>query len=262
MKLIDYEHLSVQSIRYFTNSPTPPAGTRVKRQYSHNVADRLFYNFNAVVTQTYPGGSVKLGDGDVVLIPRNVVYSDDIIQAGNALIIYALLSPEIPDGIYKWQFSGNPDMKQRFLNIQNLWNQKKTGWYVQCMSETYEILSMIMRKEKAAYTCSSQNAAISTAVDYLHENFSDPNLTIPTLAEQCELSYSHFRKLFYDVYGVSASVYLKQLRLNHACQLLTLGDYTVSQVAVMSGFSDVYYFSSFFKRYIGVSPTEYQRRKH
>jgi len=262
MKLIDYEHLSVQRIRFLVNAPTPPAGTRIKRSISHYPADRLFYNFNAIVTQTHPGGSVMLGDGDVVLIPRNVAYNDEITKAGHALILYIDLSPEIPDGIYQWHFSGNPDMKQRFLNIENLWNPKKPGYYVQCMSETYEILSMIMRKEKSAYTCSAQNAAISAAVCFMHDHFSDPDLSIPMLAEQCKLSYSHFRKLFFDVHGVTASAYLKQLRLDYACQLLTIGDYTVAQTARMSGFSDVYYFSSFFKRHMGISPTEYQRRKH
>lgn len=262
MRLIDYEQLSVRDIHFFMNAPTPPARTQVKRVKIKTCDwDRLFINLDAVVKQTYDGKSITLYDGDVVLIPKHVVYIDDIIKEGYSLILFLELSVDIPEGIYRWSFANNPEIKQKFLNLQNFWNEKKTGYYIRCMNEIYSILSMLIRQEKQNYTSSSQFSVVEPAIVYMKTHFSDPNLTIPHLADQCKLSYSHFRKIFFDVHGVSATAFLKKLRLDYACQLLSLGDCTISQIAQMSGFSDIYYFSSFFKRHIGMSPTEYQNMK-
>ena len=51
--------------------------------------------------------------------------------------------------------------------------------------------------------------------------------------------------------------YIIKKKIDYACELLLLGRYSVTEVAEMSNFSDVYYFSRQFKEYIGVSPTDY-----
>ncbi len=261
MRLGSYERLDVSRFAYFRDIPTPPSGAVVRRPYFPNGTDRIFLNLDAELTQTWDGGSVTVSDGDVVLLPRKVAYTDRIGLPGRSLIVHLDLAPELPDGIYKWSFAGNADMAQHFFTIGKLWKQKKTGWYVACMNELYAILSMIIRSEKSVYTCSAQAAAVEPAVAYLKANFPDASLEIPRLAELCGMSYSHFRKLFYDVHGVSAIGYLKKLRLDNACQLLSLGGCTVAQAAALSGFSDVYYFSGFFKRMTGMTPTEYRNRR-
>ena len=49
------------------------------------------------------------------------------------------------------------------------------------------------------------------------------------------------------------------MRLQHAAQLLTSRQYTISEVADRSGFNDAKYFREVFKKYYGVSPSHYAK---
>ena len=75
------------------------------------------------------------------------------------------------------------------------------------------------------------------------------------------------RKLFKKEVGVSPSDYLLKERMSLAQQLISGGvtnrfsSYTVSQIAEACGFSEPLYFSRVFKKYFGVSPSEYGNRK-
>lgn len=260
MLFTDDKQLNILGLDYIIKAETPPVGTHIRRLQHDYSYDRLFCNFNAGSIQKWNGGQIDVGDGNVVLIPRNVIYTDDITSDGYSIIAYIDLSCELPYGIYKWEFSNTVEPKQRFSALLNIWKQRKTGYYVNCMRELYSIIGMLIRADESQYVCSDKAAAILPAVEYMKANFNDPELTIPSLAVRCNISYSHFRKMFYEINNVSASAYLQKLRVDHACQLLKLGDYSISQAAHMSGFQDVYYFSSFFKRHIGISPTEYRNK--
>ena len=56
--------------------------------------------------------------------------------------------------------------------------------------------------------------------------------------------------------------YIIQMKINHACELLRLEMYSVSQIAKLSGFSDIYFFSRQFKEYVGISPTDFIKKYH
>lgn len=260
MNLSDYTKLNVIEMYSILRAGSLPIGTHIKRPIYPDTGDRLFINFDLKSTQTWDNGSITIQDSDVVLIPKCVAYTDHYLAEGYSIIAHIEFSPCIPAGIYRWSFQDNPEVKQRFLNLENLWKQKKPAYYSQCMRELYAILGIIIRSETSRYTNSSKSAILSPAVEYMKTNFADPNLTIPFIASLCDISYSHFRQLFYDVHGISANDFLKKLRLENACQILSLGCYTITQAAQMTGFADVYYFSSFFKKHTGVSPTEYQKQ--
>jgi len=51
--------------------------------------------------------------------------------------------------------------------------------------------------------------------------------------------------------------YIIQLKINHASDLLRLGRYSVGQVAELSGYESLYYFSRQFKEYTGITPSEF-----
>lgn len=259
MNMTDYGNITVNKISAVVKADVPPVGTQIRRIALPGSSDRLFCCFGSGSIQTWESGQTEVCDGDVVLIPGELAYTDNITAPGYAIIVYADYNVRFPDGIYKWTFPDAGKAKQSFQTILNLSRQQKPGYHVQMMRETYSVLYGIIKSERAAkYTTSAQAAMILPAVEYMKANFQDPELTIPSLACRCKLSYSHFRKLFSDVHGMSASRYLQELRLDYACQLLRLGDYSVAETARMSGFGDIYYFSKFFRYHTGTTPTEYQ----
>ena len=77
------------------------------------------------------------------------------------------------------------------------------------------------------------------------------------------LNYDYLRRLFKKEVGVSPREYLLNGRMELARGIILGGlsirysDYTVSQLAEACGFADPLYFSRVFKKYFGVSPSEY-----
>lgn len=99
---------------------------------------------------------------------------------------------------------------------------------------------------------------VNDSVKYMAENYKN-KLTLSILAENAELSVSHYSAIFRAVTGRSPIDYLIQLRIFKAKQLLNDG-FSVTRTAEESGFADIYYFSNMFKKSEGISPTEYIKR--
>lgn len=83
-------------------------------------------------------------------------------------------------------------------------------------------------------------------------------ITLNTLAARLNMSASQLSKLFYEYVGENFSDYVNHLKGQKAKELLKGTDKRIYEIADYLGFSDAYYFSSWFKRTAGCSPTEYR----
>jgi len=88
------------------------------------------------------------------------------------------------------------------------------------------------------------------------------HLDLDTMAQHCQLSKYHFSKRFKELTGYSPVQYFINLKMQHACWLLDLGQQQVKQIASAVGYDDPYYFSRLFKKVIGLSPVQYRLSKH
>ncbi len=95
---------------------------------------------------------------------------------------------------------------------------------------------------------------------YLDERIGDPTLRICQLAELSGVSEAYFRREFRKFYGTSPLSYLKRKRIELSCHLLSCGLYSITEVALSSGFESISYFSAEFRRAMGCTPLEYARR--
>jgi len=86
-------------------------------------------------------------------------------------------------------------------------------------------------------------------------------LTLAELARAAGMSRSHFCAAFHRHFGVAPVDYAIQLRLQHAALLLEDPAVTVTEVALASGYEDMYYFSKLFKKHMGHSPSEFRKRE-
>jgi transcriptional regulator GlxA family with amidase domain len=79
------------------------------------------------------------------------------------------------------------------------------------------------------------------------------------LATRAGLSVRHFVRLFKQELGTSPALWVQQVRVDIARQMLEAGD-RPKQVAVACGFIDVDTFRRTFQRQMGITPSEYRRR--
>jgi AraC-like DNA-binding protein len=80
-------------------------------------------------------------------------------------------------------------------------------------------------------------------------------LSIRQVADLHGMEPKRFGSLFSRYIGIAPIRYLADVRMQHACELLSMGCYKVEQVAKAVGINDSYYFSRLFKAHIGMAPS-------
>ncbi|MMZ58984.1 putative response regulatory protein [compost metagenome] len=98
---------------------------------------------------------------------------------------------------------------------------------------------------------------VKIMLDFIHRNFSD-NLKLETLSGIFNYNSAYLGKLFKDVTGEYFNTYLDKVRIEKAKELLEEG-LKVYQVAEKVGYTNVDYFHTKFRKYVGTSPTAYRK---
>ena len=99
--------------------------------------------------------------------------------------------------------------------------------------------------------------AISTAQEWLHENFQRP-FPLDAPARRVGMSLRNFVRRFKRATGDSPLAYLQKLRIAAARRLLESNHRTMQEISDAVGYQDVAFFRSLFQRHTGVSPSAYR----
>lgn len=94
--------------------------------------------------------------------------------------------------------------------------------------------------------------------EYIQTHYIE-DFTAGEIEKTCGLSYKYAGTLFKEATGQTIREYQRMLRLARACKLLKETDRTITEIAQMTGFSEVFYFSKVFRKERGCSPSEYRR---
>lgn len=97
-------------------------------------------------------------------------------------------------------------------------------------------------------------------IDIINEEFSDPKLSLASISDRLGYNTKYISHAFKEKTGRSFSEYLRTVRIRQAVFLIDHGLESVKNVAYFCGYDDQLYFSSVFKKVIGVSPTSYIKK--
>jgi YesN/AraC family two-component response regulator len=89
------------------------------------------------------------------------------------------------------------------------------------------------------------------------EHISNPEFSVENLMAEVGMSRSQLYRKFKAISNRNPSEYIRLLRLGHAADLLRESKYSINEVAFMSGFGNVSYFNTCFKKHFGTSPGKY-----
>ena len=99
---------------------------------------------------------------------------------------------------------------------------------------------------------------IHKIIQAVEERLQDSDFKIEDLADSMNIGRSVFYMKVKSILGVSPIELVKDMRITRAIQLLETGNYNISQIAYMSGFSSSQYFSRVFKELKNCTPSEYK----
>ena len=96
------------------------------------------------------------------------------------------------------------------------------------------------------------------AMDYIGAHYGEQTISVSTIAQHLGLSESHLSHLFRKETDYTIMTSLTRYRIHKAMELLRDCRLKVYEIAERVGYRDITYFSSTFKKVVGMSPSEFQ----
>ena len=91
----------------------------------------------------------------------------------------------------------------------------------------------------------------------VNENMSDSDFNVEKMCDEVGVSRTQLHRKLKEMTGVPTSEFLRNIRLNEAARLIREHKINITQVSYMVGFANNSHFSTAFKKYFGMSPSEY-----
>lgn len=104
----------------------------------------------------------------------------------------------------------------------------------------------------------NDEALMEKIMAIINTHINDPLLNVEKLGREVGISRAHLHRKMKELIGMTPSDFIRNIRLRRACELLKKPDVDITQVAYTLGFTSQPHFSTAFKRFTGVSPTEYR----
>ncbi|MCR2802487.1 response regulator transcription factor [Paenibacillus soyae] len=174
---------------------------------------------------------------------------------------------------------GEGEIKRRFVELltsilgkglkQSPQLQSRSEEYSDYIAEIYKVRTLQGVYDKAGHFLEQMMSQLSEGgnhrevkmmLDLIHRNFSD-NLKLETLSGIFNYNSAYLGKLFKNVTGEYFNTYLDKVRIEKAKALLEEG-MKVYQVAEKVGYTNVDYFHTKFRKYVGTSPSAYRKTAH
>ena len=228
--------------------------------FHHNLkTHELIFYIDGECLVRFNGVEIKWEPDTVCFLPKGETreYVVKRLSYGDCIDIHFDTDIPLSETPFTLKLQNSAVVRNLFKKIFAVWVSKEDGYYFECISLLYKILSEL---QKQNYMPGNQYSIIRPAIELIQESFLRSKISIPMLAEKCGISEAYLKRLFIKKFGVPPVKYIIQLKINYACDLLRSQQYTVTQVAESCGYSNVYYFSRQFKAFTGVTPSVFLAR--
>ncbi|MEI7884604.1 MAG: helix-turn-helix domain-containing protein [Clostridia bacterium] len=101
---------------------------------------------------------------------------------------------------------------------------------------------------------------IHKATSYIKQNFQE-KISLEDISSEVHLSKSYLCKVFKDEMQQNLSCYINKIRIEYSKQLLLHNDFSIIEIAAMSGFENQSYYTKVFKKQVGTSPGRFREAR-
>ncbi|GHU69710.1 hybrid sensor histidine kinase/response regulator [Bacteroidia bacterium] len=115
-----------------------------------------------------------------------------------------------------------------------------------------------IQPDKTLNTNPLDKAFLDEVIALIDRNITDSEFSINDLCREMAMSRTSFYNKMKILTDQSPNEFIRLIRLNRAAKLMKEGRLSVTDIAASTGFGDVKYFSTAFKKHFGVSPSKYE----
>ncbi len=153
-------------------------------------------------------------------------------------------------------------MATLILDLMDLYRQKEE-LYLECakgllLALLIHIASLQPKALLPIDSVHSSNKAIMQALYFINKNYKD-KIQISDIADACNLSETHFRRLFNQYLHMSPLAYINLVRIEAACKMLKTSISPIQDIAVACGFLTLPSFNRNFRELMGVTPGQWRK---
>lgn len=249
---------------------------------------QVYYICSGRILHHIEGSAAELSAGDVFILPPNVPHY--IEKLGNQVDFYSLsFTPSyfqsvresnklLLDFLYYLRSQSLQSIHPRFTlsfedavfsetlvkRIMEEFESKKTGkdeLIKECVSALLSIFARAYFEQRAEALISEENRLlVMHSIEYI-KNHLDEDITLSEIVRRSAMSKTSFCSIFNSIVGMPFKEYLNRLRIERAAKLIASGE-KICVVGNCCGYSEFSTFYRNFKKYMGVSPSEFKKRNN
>jgi AraC-like DNA-binding protein len=255
-----YEDLDIKIVKFEKND-VPPDWTLEK---TISEACILTYIVDGRAVYYLDDKPFLLNKGDFIYIPAGVSYTAHADRrerlTGYTMIFkYTYMdggSKKLP---FPTVFNVTPStmLSHLYEQLDKIWEGRARGYRLMVKAIALQIFHDLIFRTSQGYNSCNQSNRIEIIKNYIQKNY-QKDIQLDDVAGILNLNPVYIGSFFKKRTGYSIRQYINLVRISQAKRLLVSGMYSVSEVAYLCGYHDIYYFSKVFKQLEGVSPSYYQ----
>lgn len=231
---------------------------------SHGFWEAVFVE-SGMVEVTEDENVYLLGGGNLILHAPMEFHRIRSAQGTSpkGFIFSFLTLGELPESLRSGVFTLEPSLLKRYCDLcEKIYqffhfpSSPTQGQEVGALLSAF-LIKLGSRSAVSGISMTQSATEYRNIVSYMSQNV-HLNLTLSDIARENNVSISYVKLLFSTYAGISPKSYFNQLRLRRASELLDEGR-SVTEIATAMNFSSPSYFSAFYKRHTGISPSEQQK---
>lgn len=239
LKNIDNTVRFVPSLMKFSAKQRPNhiIGLQLKGSARHIFNDRRFI----------------LAEGQIYFFNQREDYDVEIIERGLAFSIHFTTYGEIETESFAYRINNTAEVLRLLERIEKQNPTVNKGHAV--TSDFYALCTLFSEIRQKNYRPYDRRA--DGMREYINRNFRDSDV-LSGAARESGITRRRFNDIFKEAFDVTPGRYLTGVKTNYAKKLLLSKELSVTDIAELCGFSDIYYFSRIFRNETGMTPTEYR----
>ena len=146
---------------------------------------------------------------------------------------------------------------QKWQQIYSLTRDDHVRDFFCSSSLAFNFILSLHQHLRVRQAAASSHTAIRDCMEFISQSLDKP-VSLTDIANAGNISPFYLNKKFKQIYGETPINYLVKQRIRKSIHLLWETQDTISSISKQCGFSDANYFSKTFRKYTGISPTEYR----
>lgn len=193
-------------------------------------------------------------------LDKSLSNETDILKIKSSFLFHSLFPKDGQSDTIRMTGQGFYEFESLFKRMLEEYTERRPGYYDLLRAYTIELLVKLFRSlnvKEPEFDPNSQKQYIRLAIQHIETRYGS-ELRLEDLAYRSFLSKSYFSQLFKKETGKSFSEYVQQVRIENACRLLKETNLSINDIREKTGFNDLKFFYSVFKRITGHTPKEFR----